>query len=73
MANVSQTRGDRVILNCPNCRKYGMRLRRRMRRQDPIIWQVHDGKKLIPVLCCKEHEDFLIARGGWDNTGKRQA
>lgn len=51
---------------------------------DPIIWWIYNGMSLnlgsgqgsidmsSRVVCCPEHEDALIARGGWDGTGERQ-
>jgi hypothetical protein len=60
-------------------------VRRRLEKGwDPIVWTIHNGSELmsahhdpIPfhsqVVCCPEHEDKLIARGGWDGTGERQS
>ena len=50
---------------------------------DPIVWTIHSGSELMSpdhdpitfhsqVVCCPEHEDALIERGGWDGTGDRQ-
>lgn len=72
MTVVTPGKTDREITACRRCRVYGFRLRRRMRGNDPIIWRVHNGRRIIPVLCCPGHEDALIARGGWDGTGERQ-
>lgn len=69
---VTQSKADRVIIACHGCRVYGFRLRRRMRGKDPVIWRIHSGIRLRPYLCCQEHEDMLIARGGWNGTGERQ-
>jgi hypothetical protein len=51
---------------------------------DPITWTIHSGNELmmpnmgpfplhVQVVCCMEHEEALIARGGWDGTGERQS
>jgi hypothetical protein len=44
-----------------------------MRGKDPVIWMIHTGTRLKPYLCCQEHEEILIARGGWNGTGERQS
>lgn len=51
---------------------------------DPIVWWIYNGMSLdvghgigplqlsSRVVCCVEHEDALIERGGWNGTGDRQ-